>query len=168
MSTQPQYSRYAAIVDQLYRSYASIHNPLLRIHALGHTSMVDSFMTLICFRRNLDPELGKICALLHDIGKYEGNASHDRHAALGARMAQSLMEETGLFTDEEIYNASHAILYHSDKDKVHEPLCEALKDADTMASWAAMPNMTLPEARAARLIKTLEELGIQSRSDKAV
>lgn len=161
MNTYIPTARYIRLANEIYLRYSSIAHPYLRTHALGHTSMVDSFVTLLCLKRGVDVELGKIAALLHDIGKFELNAPSKSHAHAGAKRARIILEEDGSFTEDEIDAIVHAIDSHSNKTIVDTPLCEALKDADVLASWCAAPQIPPADDRVERLRVSLEELGME-------
>ena len=47
-------------------------------------------------------------------------------------MAREILQQTGLFSEEEIGKICSAICFHSDKKQKHGPLEEILKDADVM------------------------------------
>lgn len=152
-------SRYEIIRDQVFEQYANIYSLPLKTDALAHTSMVDSYITLLAQKRELPLDLAKVAAILHDYARYHDNIS-SLHAVVGAKKAKDLLLETGLFSQEEIYTIITAIGNHSRKELIHHPLDEALKDADTLAHWAMHPQEKPSAVRLKRLASCFEELGL--------
>lgn len=157
--TPLDFTRYENIRDQVLEQYATIAWLPLRVDALAHTSMVDSYITLLAQKRGLPLELAKIAAILHDYARYHDNIGKG-HAIAGAKKAKGLLEEMGLFSSEEIWTIVNAIGNHSKKELVHDPLDEALKDADALAYWA-MHTQEIPSfIRQHRLENCFKELGL--------
>ncbi len=151
--------RYETIRDQVFDQYAAIQWLPLRVDALAHTSTVDSYITLLAKKRGLPLERAKIAAILHDYARYHDNISKG-HAIAGAKKAKALLEESGLFSSEEIQAMVYAIGNHSKKELIHDPLDEALKDADTLAHWAMHPKEVPSLIRQKRLEHCFKELGL--------
>lgn len=157
--TPLNFTRYEIIRDQVFEQYATIAWLPLRMDALAHTSMVDSYITLLAQKRGLPLELAKITAVLHDYARYHDNIGKG-HALAGAKKAKELLEELGLFSSEEIWAIVNAIQNHSKKELVHDPLDEALKDADTLA-YGAMHTTEVPSfIRQNRLENCFKELSL--------
>lgn len=154
------FDRYPLVRDEVYAAFAQIYNPVLRAFALSHTSMVDAYMSILCKKRNLDPEPGKIAAVLHDIGKFLENQPSRSHARSGADAARKLLAGLDRFTPEEIEEIASAIEVHSNKLNVDSPLAEALKDADCLAGWSSNPGGVIPPERVVRLQNVMQELSI--------
>ncbi len=151
--------RYEIIRDQIFDQYANIYLLPLKVDALVHTSMVDSYITLLAQKRGLPLEQAKVAAILHDYARYQDNKGKG-HAQIGAQRAKLLLEENGEFTQEEIQAIVQAISNHSKKEWVHDPLDEALKDADTLAYWALHPSEIPSSLRQKRLENCFKELNI--------
>ena len=105
-------------------------------------------------------ELAAIAGLLHDIYAYKTGARAD-HAHQGAVLAKEIMQETGLFSEEEMETVAGAIHHHSDKDTVDSPFDEVLKDADALQHFLIMLLAEPAPHEAARVSKLKEELGIE-------
>lgn len=152
-------SRYETIRDLVLEQYATIYLPTLRTNSLVHTAMVDSYITLLAKKRQLPLELAKIAALLHDTGRYLKNTSKG-HAKVGALWAKEALENTELFSLEEIKMIVQAIAKHSNKAWIDDPFDEVLKDADTLAFWALNPSEKSSAIRQKRLEACFKELNL--------
>ena len=125
-----------------------------------HLYSVSQACVLLAMKRHENVELAAIAGLLHDIYAYKTGARAD-HAHQGAVLAKEIMQETGLFSEEEIDMISHAIYRHSDKDEVDSPFDEVLKDADALQHFLIMPLADPVPHEATRVSKLKKELGIQ-------
>jgi len=105
------------------------HNP--RVY-FSHLYCVSHFCTLLALKRHLNVELATTCGMLHDIANINGNGG-DNHALKGAEEAEELLRTINLYNDDEIKTIITAISRHNDKNTVHEPYDELLKDADVMS-----------------------------------
>ena len=151
--------RYEIVKNYVYSQYAKIYNNTIRIEALSHTSQVDTCATMLAMARNLDVELCKIIALLHDFGQFTQNCPHAEHARIGSILASKYLIETELFTQEEIDNISYAISQHSKKADYDNPFCECIKDADLLARFFSNPTMELNATKKQRLLNACADLG---------
>lgn len=80
--------------------------------------------------RKLDIELAEIAAALHDV-QVIVNGGYKNHAALGAVIAQKILQELGGFSKQEISTIYLSIKHHSEKDIYsNNPYIELIKDAD--------------------------------------
>lgn len=102
-----------------------------RKSAYVHLYGVSLAATLICEKRKLDTELVCMAAMLHDLYAYQSGSYQD-HAQKSAILAHELLLKLKLTSPEETEAICQAIAHHDDKDLVHDPLDEALKDADVM------------------------------------
>ena len=125
-----------------------------------HLYSVSQACTLLAMKRQQNVELAAIAGLLHDIYAYKTGARTD-HAHQGAVLAKEIMQETGLFSEEEMETVAGAIYHHSDKDTVDSPFDEVLKDADALQHFLIMPLADPAPHEAARVSKLKEELGIE-------
>ena len=125
-----------------------------------HLYSVSQACTLLAMKRQQNVELAAIAGLLHDIYAYKTGARTD-HAHQGAVLAKEIMQETGLFSEEEMETVAGAIYHHSDKDTVDSPFDEVLKDADALQHFLIMPLADSAPHEAARVSKLKEELGIE-------
>lgn len=125
--------------------------------AAVHLYGVAGNAALLALHRGADPQLATICGLLHDISAY---ATGDRrnHAGRSAAMARSCLNGSCMFTQEEVAAICNAIAHHSDKNKIHAPLDEVLKDADVLQHCLHNPSQTPNEKHAERYAALLEEL----------
>lgn len=98
--------------------------------------------------------------MLHDIATHETGDPKD-HARRGSARARELLEETGSFSVEEVSAISDAIAVHSDKESIHGPMDELLKDADVLQHFLYNPVTGPWEANLQRLRAVLEEMGIE-------
>ena len=99
-----------------------------------HFYSVSKFAALLAIKRGLDPEIAQASGMLHDIYQVTASTS-EQHGARGAIVAERILRETGLYSDEEIEIIKTAIHWHSKKRKFHGPYDELLKDADVMSHF---------------------------------
>ena len=121
----------------------------------SHLYCVSKFCSLLAIRRKLNIELAATCGMLHDIANVTG--SDGNHALKGAKEAEKLLRKLNLYDDEEIEIIATAISRHSNKDAVHEPYDEILKDADVMSQ--CFYNHDFPKHNIFRYNNLLIELG---------
>ena len=100
----------------------------------SHFYSVSKFAALLALKRGLDPEIAQTCGMLHDIYQVTGGTT-EQHGPRGALVAEKLLREIGLYSDEEIEIVKTAIHWHSKKRKFHGPYEELLKDADVMSHF---------------------------------
>lgn len=153
--------RYEMIKDIVYTKYAKIYNETIRIEAISHTSQVDAFASLLAMKRNLDIEICKIIALLHDYAQYTQNCSHASHARIGAQLAYKTLLDTNQFSQDEIDAICTAISNHSSKERKDSDFSECIKDADLMARYFADPNRSFDKIKKERLQKAGAQLGFK-------
>ena len=87
------------------------------------------------------------------------------HAHRGAEMARQILQEAGIFSEEEIGRICQAIYFHSDKKMDNGPLEEILKDADVMQHCLYDPGYVAKKEKD-RYKKIRKELGIRKEKDK--
>ena len=97
--------------------------------------------------RGENPELAAIATALHDIGRIITGKQKD-HAHQGAEPARKLLEQLGLFTDDEIRIITGAVYNHTDKDVIGTDLEEIVKDADVVDCFEFGMELPRPEQRA--------------------
>ena len=100
----------------------------------SHLYSVSKFGALLALKRGLNPEIAATCGMLHDIYQVTAGTS-EQHGAKGALVAEEILREIGLYSDEEIKIITTAIHWHSKKRKFHGPYDELLKDADVMCHF---------------------------------
>ncbi len=113
-------------IDKIILNEKSDH---IRIYS--HVYGVARFCALLAMKRNLNVELATTCGMLHDIFYITGSTS-DNHAAKGAEQAEAILKTMRLYSDDEIKIVTAAVSRHSDKNHIHEPYDELLKDADVI------------------------------------
>ena len=88
-----------------------------RISAVNHLYGVSLAATMIAKKREMDPELSAMAAMLHDLYAYE-SGSYDDHAHKGADLARKILGELKL-TDEKENEIICSAIYHHDDKLVH-------------------------------------------------
>ena len=126
---------------------------------ISHMYGTARFCTLLAMKRNLNVELATTCGMLHDI-YYMSGGTDGNHAEMGAVQAEAILKATGLYGEDEMAAIVSAVLNHSDKNVVHGPYDELLKDADVMDH--CLYNTAFPVAphEKERYGKLMNELGI--------
>ena len=130
-----------------------------RISAVNYLYGVSLAATILAKKRNLDPELAAMAAMLHDLHAYK-SGSYDDHAHLGADLAREILTDLKLTTEEETDIVCSAIYHHDDKYSVDSPMDELLKDADVIHHTLNDTAKPVKEKEQARYDKIMEELGI--------
>lgn len=153
--------RYERIKDIVYTQYAKIYNQTIRIEAISHTSQVDAFVSLLASKRNLNIEICKIIAFLHDYAQYTQNCSHASHAQMGAQLADKILLNTNQFKQDEIEAICLAISNHSSKERKDSDLSECIKDADLLARYFSNPDQILDDIKKERLQKACAQLELE-------
>ncbi len=135
-------------------------HPLLRRHGYCHLYAVSQNCALLALKRGENPELSAIAGLLHDISTCTtGDAKS--HAEKGALMAKGVLKTLTVFTEDEMELIASAIAHHSDKDRIHAPLDEILKDADVLHHCLYSPLEAPAPHEAARFALLKKELGLE-------
>ena len=142
--------------DQVLRQQPNVEE---RRCGFVHLYGVAQACALLALKRGLDPELGMIAGMLHDVWNYK-TVDLVEDNALGAAEAQRIMTDLGCFTEEEISVVGMAVLHHSDKGQVHGDFDELLKDADVLQHYLYNTTLKLPPF-GPRLIRILDELGVE-------
>lgn len=148
--------RITCVQTYVNRLLDTLVDPSEHRTAAVHLYGVAGNAALLALHRGVDPTLATVCGLLHDLSVY---ATGDRrnHAGRSAAMARTCLNSSGLFTPEETAAICNAIAHHSDKDALHAPLDEVLKDADVLQHCLHNPDQP-PEAHTARYARLLAEL----------
>ena len=125
----------------------------------SHLYCVSHFCTLLALKRKLNVELATTCGMLHDIANVNGSGG-DNHALKGAEEAGEFLRAINLYHDEDIKTITTAISRHSEKNAVHEPYDELLKDADVMSHSFYNNDFPVSEWEVERYNNLLVEFGI--------
>ena len=134
----------------------------------SHLYSVSKFAALLALKRGLNPEIAAASGMLHDIYQVTAGTS-EQHGPQGAKVAEKILRQIGLYTDEEVEIITTAIYWHSKKRKFHGPYEELLKDADVMSHFFYNTDFPIKymgmfphlEKGRARYEKILMELGIK-------
>lgn len=102
-----------------------------RNSAVIHLYGVSLAATMIAKKRNIDPEIASIAAMLHDLYAYK-TGSYEDHAHKGADLAREILSKLKLTDEAETDMICAAIYHHSDKLVTDSPMDEVLKDADVI------------------------------------
>ena len=125
---------------------------------ITHLYGVSQFCALLAIRRGLNAEIAATSGMLHDIYQVTDGIM-EKHAKKGAEKAKLILENTGMYTDEEIDVITTAVSRHGKKRKVHRPYDEVLKDADVLAHCLYNPDYPVIEKEEIRYANLLLELG---------
>lgn len=85
----------------------------------------------MALERGADPELAACAAAVHDYGRIL-TGRQKGHAEAGYEPVKAFLQESGLFTAEEIETVALAVKNHSSKTVVGTPIEEIVKDADVV------------------------------------
>lgn len=124
------------------------------IHLYG----VSQFCSLLALKRGLNPEICAIAGMLHDISTYQKRYTPD-HGKLGAIEARRILNESRIFSEDEIDIICNSISKHSDKDKIEGSYDEVLKDADVLQHNLYNTEISV-DGEKERMDKICKELGV--------
>ena len=130
-----------------------------RQSACAHLYGVSLAATLLAEKRKVNAELASMSAMLHDLYAYT-QGTYEEHAPKGAVLARGILEQLQLSSPEETDAICQAISRHDDKDAVHTPLDEVLKDADVLHHCLHDLSKPIKEKEAARYAALRRELGL--------
>ena len=130
-----------------------------RNSAIVHLYGVSLAATMIAKKRDLDPEIASMAAMLHDLYAYE-SGSYDDHAHKGADLAREILGELRLTDEKETDMICSAIYHHDDKLVVDDPMDEVLKDADVIHHCMNDLSKPIKEKEQARYDKLCAEFGM--------
>ena len=125
---------------------------------IEHIYSVARYCSLLALKRNLNQEIAMTSGMLHDIYQIT-NGTTENHAVKGAEQAEVLLKTINLYNDEEIKIITTAISKHNDKQVIHDPYDELLKDADVMSHCFYNPDFPVSEWEIERYKNLLDELG---------
>ncbi len=122
--------RLREVIDDILRQQPDqVESRCGFVHLYG----VAATCAMISLKRGLDPELCATAGMLHDIWAYK-TGSPANHAEFGAAEAERMLRDTGNYAEEEVLAIRSAILHHSNKQDIHDDMCELLKDAECTAA----------------------------------
>jgi len=124
---------------------------------IEHLYSVARYCSLLALKRKLSQELAMASGMLHDIANVNGDS--DDHAVEGAEQAKVFLQTLNLYNNDEIKTIVTAIARHSDKQEIHGPYDELLKDADVLSHCFYNPDFPVSEWERARYENILDELG---------
>ncbi|MDE7415286.1 MAG: HD domain-containing protein [Lachnospiraceae bacterium] len=130
-----------------------------RNSAIVHLYGVSLAATMIAKKRELDPEIASMAAMLHDLHAYK-TGSYDEHAHKGADLAREILGELKLTDDAETALICSAIYHHDDKLVTDAPMDEVLKDADVIHHCMNDLSKTVKEKEQARFENLCAEFGM--------
>lgn len=119
-------NRFEVTHKKINELYETIQDPMNRHLCILHHKRV-----LERVKNKSDNELLYVAAFLHDCGLYLGLPG--KHALSGSKFARSFLSDLHLYSEEEIEKIVDLIALHSEKEKVHYPEAELLKQADISA-----------------------------------
>lgn len=128
---------------------------------IDHLYSVARYCSLLALKRNLSQEIAMSSGMLHDIANVNGGLPQavDNHALKGAEQADVLLRTLNLYNDEDIKIITTAISRHDDKQAIHDPYDEILKDADVLSHCFYNPDFPVSEWEIERYNDLLDELG---------
>lgn len=130
-----------------------------RTSAIAHLYGVSLAATMIARKRELDPEIAAMAAMLHDLYAYK-SGSYDDHARKGADLAREILGELKLTDESETELICSAIYHHDDKLVTDSPMDEVLKDADVIDHCLKDASKSVKEKEQARFESLCKEFGL--------
>ncbi|MBR4182611.1 MAG: HD domain-containing protein [Lachnospiraceae bacterium] len=130
-----------------------------RTSAISHLYGVSLAATMIAKKRDLDPEIAAMSAMLHDLHAYK-TGSYDDHAHKGADLAREILGMLKLTDETETDIICSAIYHHDDKLVTDSPMDEVLKDADVIHHCMNDLSKEIKEKERTRYEKLCAEFGM--------
>lgn len=137
----------------------SINSEVQRQQACVHLYGVSNFASLLAKKRKLNNEIAAIIGLLHDYYFYK-TGNKEFPGINSADTVRPILRGLNMFTKEELITILQAIFYREDRNRVHGPYEEVLKDAYVMQLSLQNPNCILTDQDAKRLQNVYRELAI--------
>ncbi len=132
-----------------------------------HSYGVAYFTAASAFKRGLDPEIGYIIGLLHDLGRIVNDDYSEAHGITGALMVQKVLADSGLFDESEIGIIYASLSKHSKKNEENGPYEEVLKDADLFERIFFMADYGQEEInKKTRVNRILGDFGLKIQRDE--
>jgi len=152
---------------ELIVMYSKVKMTKLGVHAWAHIQRVVHLCELITKKEglNVDLDVVRIAALLHDIAKDKETRSTD-HGDKGALMAEELLQSLG-FSDKKTKLITDAIRAHTNRDEPASTEAKILRDADFIDKLGAVGVATV-FIKASLTSRTIEEVAESYESDADV
>lgn len=129
-----------------------------RLCACAHLYGVSQAAGLLAVKRGLDAELAEAAGLLHDLYAFKTGIG-DFHDKNGAEMIRPILRDLGLYSSDEQKLLISAVYHHSEKQRVHGPYDEVLKDADVLQHFLHNPLRKVSQSEQKRLNAILYGFG---------
>ena len=152
-------SRLKELRTYVDNELGTIPDSYKRTSAIAHLYGVSLVATMIAKKRNFNPELLSMAAMLHDLYAYK-TGSYENHAHKGAELAREILNKLKLTDEAETEIICSAIYHHDDKLVVDNPTDEVLKDADVIHHCMNDLSKPIKEKEQARFDKLCEEFGM--------
>lgn len=156
-------TRVDLVRDYIDDKYKTLQDEELKRNAYVHSYGVAQAASMLALSRGMGvdiAELACIAGMFHDFAKYYVEDTDD-HAHVSAKIAQSFLDETGDFTEEETKMIVDGIYYHSDKlEDDKNAFNDIIKDADAIQHYLRNP-MEQYWLEKSRVKKVVEELHLK-------
>ena len=152
-------SRLKELRTYVDNELGTIPDSYKRTSAIAHLYGVSLVATMIAKKRNFNPELLSMAAMLHDLYAYK-TGSYENHAHKGAELAREILNKLKLTDEAETEIICSAIYHHDDKLVVDNPTDEVLKDADVIHHCVNDLSKPVKEKEQPRFDKLCEEFGM--------
>ncbi len=130
--TRPEFIERMVVETILKSELPDVDRSWSKVFELKHSSSVTQIGRILAQKRGLDQDLAAMICCMHDISVFVSGRVTD-HAHKGAKIAETILEKSGRFTEKEIKIMCQAIHEHSDKNFVSKnPYAELVKDADVL------------------------------------
>lgn len=103
-----------------------------------HLLDVERAVLQLCKSRHLSAEKGLIMAYSHDLGRLKAGVVGKAHSKVSAKLLKELLIKRN-FNTKEIKTLCKGVRRHNQKEKIHGPYAELIKDADSLAhAWESL------------------------------
>lgn len=98
---------------------------------------------LLADKRKIDPDIACIACAMQNVGRIKSGKS-EAHALSGYPMVKQMLAGMRCFEPSEMEQIATAVQRHSDKEQVHTPLDELVKDVDIYVRYVDGYSFTRP------------------------
>lgn len=149
--------RYDMIKEKVYEILETYSHGKRKIEGYVHLNNVVQLSIFLANKRKLDEELCATIAILHDIAIYRYN-SHFDHAKRSSVLANDILKQSSLFTEDEINCITHAIVLHSNKESIDDAYSECIKDSDLFSQYLQEMDAVFSKEKEKRILLLKKEL----------
>ena len=138
---------------------SNLDSSVIKQEASAQLYGVSSFASMLAMKRGLDTEIAAITGLLHNYYFYKTGVSYFP-GINSAETVRPIIRDLSIFSKDEQLVILRAIFYQNQRNQVHGPYDEIIKDAIIIQKFFNNLDHTEPHLDVHRLLNVLSELSI--------